>query len=85
MTENHENLYNQLISVNEKLGSLAKGQADLVESQKSIVEQFKKLNGQVQKHASFINTWKGKLAMIGTAVGAVGYFIGLWIKKNFID
>lgn len=85
MTENHENLYNQLIAVNEKLGSLAKGQADLVESQKSIVEQFKKLNGQVQKHGDFINTWKGKLAVIGTAVGTVGYFIGLWIKKNFLE
>lgn len=81
----HENLYNQIIEMNGKLGSLIKGQEDLVESQKLIVEQFRTLNGQVQKHGNFINTWKGKFAVIGTMVGAVGYFIGLWIKKTFIE
>lgn len=76
MKDNHDNIINHLISINEKLGSLTKGQED-------IVDQFKKLNGQVQKHANFINTWKGKLAAIGTAVGAAGYFVGLWLKKQF--
>jgi len=69
MKDNHENIMNHLITINEKLGGLKQGQED-------IVNQFIRLNGQVQKHGSFINTWKGKFAIIGSIVGgAIGAVI----------
>lgn len=75
LQDNHDNIINHLISIKEDLGGI---KTDV----NNINKRLDTLNGQVAKHASFINTWKGKLAVISAVAGSVGSLLVLYIKKH---
>lgn len=73
--ENHEKLYDILLEIKEDLGEFRSEIG-------GINKRLDTLNGQVAKHASFINTWKGKFAIISSLVGGGAALLITYIKQE---
>ncbi len=73
-----DKIYDVLLTIKEDIGSL---KADV----SGVKDHLKIMNGQIAKHANFINTWKGKFAIIGTVISTSVALLVAFIKTNFID
>jgi hypothetical protein len=75
MGHEDNDIYKILIDQSRMLGEI---QADL----KNVVGQVSKNTKLISEHDTFITEWKGRVAVLGVFMGAVGTLATEWIKNK---
>lgn len=75
MQHTDENIYKLLLDIRGEMGEM---KSDI----KSTLSQALKTNGRVSALEVFMNTWKGKIAIIGICLGFIGTMIATYIREK---
>lgn len=73
--DRHEQLYSILLEMKEDMGEM---KSDL----KTVKEQTIKTNGRVNALERFVDTWKGKIAVVTFGLSLIGTAVWQYIKSR---